>query len=118
MSVILTLNFVILQLFINLKQQNNEDPKKDLSALLLKEDNEEIEETDGFKCPLVPFLPCLGIYCNFILCLMGVGSFEWIIFIIFELIGCSFYFIYGYKNSNLQYKIFKHNLNKKDSYIL
>lgn len=51
--------------------------------------------------PLVPFLPCLGIFANFIL----VSSIEgeiWAMYGIFNAIGVLIYFSYGFWNSKLQ----------------
>jgi len=57
-------------------------------------------EADSFKCPLVPLIPCLGILGNFYLT-TGVDSMSWVYFMIFELIGLSFYFGYGFTHSRL-----------------
>jgi len=61
--------------------------------------NQKVPEP--FRCPLVPLLPCLGIYCNFILCTVGNGQAEWTMFIVFEILGMFFYMFYGYKNSEM-----------------
>lgn len=29
---------------------------------------------DVFRCPCVPFIPCLGVYCNMLLCTIGVKA--------------------------------------------
>lgn len=50
--------------------------------------------TNTFKCPLVPLVPCIGILGNFMLC-TGVNLEIWVYFIVFEILGVSFYFGYG-----------------------
>ena len=54
-----------------------------------------------FKCPLMPFLPCCGIYCNFLLCTAGCGYMEWVIFMLFELFGVIFYLSYKRYNGRV-----------------
>ena len=62
-----------------------------------------IEQSDipnGFKCPLVPVLPCLSTFSNFFM--MGtVDLTSWSIFVIFMIIGVIIYFTYSQKHSNL-----------------
>jgi len=63
----------------------------------------KIDSSDKyFRAPLVPLIPCLGIYLNFLLCTIGCGLDTWILFLMFEMIGVTFYFTYGFKNSKLQ----------------
>ena len=54
-----------------------------------------------FRCPCVPLFPCLGVFCNILLCTMGVARVSWMVFGVFEIIGLLFYFAYGYQNSKL-----------------
>ena len=65
------------------------------------------KEQDVFKCPLVPLLPCLGIYSNFVLC-TTVGISGWVLFLLFEGFGVLFYLFYGFKHSNMTNRVKKH----------
>ena len=49
----------------------------------------------------MPLLPCLGIYLNLLLCVVGTNANAWIIFGVFEAVGLLFYVFYGYHNSKL-----------------
>lgn len=81
-------------------------------------DNDQKEEEgskdkDLFKCPLVPLIPCSGIYVNFMLVTIGVGINEWKLFGAFEFLGFLFYMFYGYRNSSLPEKLEKHSSRKQ-----
>ena len=54
----------------------------------------------GFKCPLVPLVPSLSIFFNFLLATQ-TDMLTWINLMGFEAIGILIYFFYGYKNSKL-----------------
>lgn len=60
----------------------------------------EPERPRGFKTPLVPLVPVLGIISCFYL-MLGLPTVTWIRFGLWLLIGLAFYFMYGYKNSRL-----------------
>lgn len=57
--------------------------------------------SDFFQCPLVPLLPCLGIYLNLLLCMFGVTGTAWAMFAVFEVLGLLIYIFYGYHHSKL-----------------
>lgn len=77
---------------------------------------EELPHETAFKCPCVPLIPCLGIVFNFILCTVGVGKMEWLLFLLFEFTGFLFYILYGYKNSLMPAKVRRHNLRNSLNY--
>ena len=54
----------------------------------------------SYKSPWVPFLPCLGILGNFVLC-SRIGLFSWIAFLFYLGIGLAFYLGYGQRYSKL-----------------
>ena len=69
--------------------------------------NEQFTEFQ-FKCPLVPFIPCLSIYVNTFLSmsvLMNKNDNTMLYFIVFEVIGILFYISYGLHNSLLEQRI-------------
>jgi len=51
--------------------------------------------------PLVPILPCFGIFFNFMLA-TGLDGLTWAYFGVFLLIGLIIYFSYGMWHSNLE----------------
>lgn len=53
-----------------------------------------------YKVFAVPFLPCLGIFCNLFLS-WGVDTETWVFFCVYEVVGLIFYFTYGYRFSKL-----------------
>lgn len=54
-----------------------------------------------FKCPLVPLVPCLGIWVNFYM-LSGLSFESWIRVGVWFAIGIGFYTLYGYWHSRLR----------------
>ena len=54
-----------------------------------------------YTMPLVPILPAVGIFFNFILA-CGLDAKTWSLFGVFLLIGITIYFSYGIWNSNLE----------------
>ena len=54
----------------------------------------------SYKSPWVPFLPCLGILGNFVLC-SRIGLFSWLAFLFYLGIGLAFYLGYGQRYSKL-----------------
>lgn len=70
---------------------------------------------DVFRCPCVPLFPCLGVYCNLLLCTIGVKRLGWVIFGVFEAFGALFYVCYGYRNSRLPKRVLRHQLKKFQS---
>ena len=64
---------------------------------LIKQENLPV---NTFKCPLVPLIPCLGIFGNFLL-ISKVEFITWAYFLIYESLGVAFYFGYGISNSKL-----------------
>ena len=95
--ILVVLNFLILQVLMFQLEPDTELSKK------------------AFQCPLVPLLPCLGIISNFVLCTVGVGQMEWVLFICFEILGGIFYFMYGYHNSLMPYKLVKYRVKMSNS---
>ena len=71
-----------------------------------------ITEEYLFRCPLVPFIPCLGIWTNCVLCTMGSNKLVWILFGVFELVGILFYVFYGRKHSKLQRRVLEYEIAK------
>lgn len=55
----------------------------------------------SFKCPMMPFIPLAGIFL-FSYILLGMPQKIYMYFGILVLIAVSFYFVYGYRNSNLR----------------
>jgi APA family basic amino acid/polyamine antiporter len=58
-----------------------------------------------FNCPLVPLIPSLGVFFNFLLC-AGLDFMTWVYFGIFLIIGALAYFTYGFKHSRLNNAIY------------
>merc|ERR1712166_369516 len=89
--------------------QTNQTKKQDASQGLLA-------ATDPpkalFLCPLMPLLPCVGIWTNCVLSTVGSNGLIWAIFAIFEVVGLLFYYCYGYKHSKLRKRINKHEAAK------
>ena len=54
-----------------------------------------------FKCPLVPFVPCMGIAINSYM-LAGLDGSAWIRLVVWLVIGLAIYFLYGIHMSKLQ----------------
>lgn len=71
------------------------------------------QKEQGFRCPCVPLIPCLGIYANFLLCCLGVEYQQWMIFLLFEIVGVLFYLMYGYKNSHMPERMRRHMEKKR-----
>lgn len=54
-----------------------------------------------FQCPLVPFVPVLGIlFC--VLLMLSLPIITWLRFLVWLLIGLAIYFFYGHKHSKLR----------------
>jgi len=54
------------------------------------------KEQMGFRCPLVPLIPCLGTYVNFLFCVLGVEGGVWLLFLGFEALGAFIYYFFGF----------------------
>ena len=111
--VLLTINFIALWSF---SWKRKEESDGITAPLLVKLDSSTIKEnwmkTKPFRCPLSPLLPCLSIIANFILCTQGMDLMEWVLFLIYNLVGLLFYFMYGYHHSKMPSKVEKYNQRK------
>ena len=83
---------------------------------VLLEENEAKNKIDEnvFLCPLVPLLPCFGIWSNLILCAMGGNPLVWKLFLSFEFVGILIYVFYGQYHSKLSTKIEKHKAKERN----
>lgn len=54
-----------------------------------------------FKCPWVPFVPCIGIAVNSYM-LAGLNGYAWIRLVVWLVIGLVIYFSYGIRKSKLK----------------
>jgi amino acid transporter len=103
---LLVVNYVVLQVLI---YQTNQIKKQDASQGLLA----AIEPPKAlFLCPLMPLLPCLGIWTNCVLSTVGSNGLTWAIFAVFEIVGLLFYACYGYKHSKLRKRVARHEAAK------
>jgi basic amino acid/polyamine antiporter, APA family len=66
-------------------------------VLVLRKTHPEMKRP--FKCPMVPFLPILGIMVCFLL-MLSLPIMTWVCFIGWMAIGLMIYFCYGYRNNN------------------
>jgi APA family basic amino acid/polyamine antiporter len=55
-----------------------------------------------FKCPMVPFLPILGIVVCLVL-MISLAIKTWLFFVAWMVIGLVVYFCYGYRNNNKRF---------------
>ena len=55
----------------------------------------------GFKIPLMPIIPILGILCCLFIIYKGIPFSTFIAFSLWVVLGLAFYFSYSYKNANL-----------------
>lgn len=104
-ALLMIANYILIHCLLAKKNESLQN--RILSAL-----GPAVEKEDVFRCPLVPLLPCLGIFANFILCTVGVEKAQWIIFFVFELLGVLFYFFYGYGNSKMPERLIQHKARK------
>jgi len=106
-AALLFVNYVVLQVLI---YQTNEIKKQDTSQALLPAAIEPPKPL--FLCPLMPLLPCVGIWTNCVLSTVGSNGLTWAIFAVFEIVGLLFYACYGYKHSKLKRRIERHEAAK------
>jgi amino acid transporter len=105
-AALLFANYVVLQVLI---YQTNQIKKQDAAQGLLA----TVEPPKAlFLCPLMPLLPCFGIWTNCVLSTVGSNGLTWAIFAAFEFVGLLFYACYGYKHSKLRKRIDKHEAAK------
>ena len=57
-----------------------------------------------FRCPLVPFVPCMGIAINMYM-MAGLSYAAWIRLAVWMVVGVSIYFLYGIYCSKLRAKV-------------
>ena len=107
-GVLTLINFLVLQVLVS----EAEAKAQEMKARDAPSPAGGQQEAPMFRCPLVPLLPCLGIYSNFILCTAGVGAAEWLLFLSFEGVGILFYLCYGYKHSRMPKRLQKHRVQK------
>jgi len=75
-----------------------------------------ISVPETFRCPLVPLLPCVGIFVNiYLIVSLPVEAFYRIV--IWTAIGVSIYFIYGIRNSTMRLKGLEKDEYSPDAHI-
>jgi amino acid transporter len=75
-------------------------------------DKANLPRSDQFICPLVPFLPCLGIFTNIYL-ITSLDFLSYVRVFIWTLIGFSIYFFYGIHHSRLSLSTLRQQLQQE-----
>ena len=99
-GVLVILTYIVIQCLLNNLKSSGEPSS--LEDKLLEENGPVDQDADKvFLCPLVPLLPCFGMWSNLVLCAMGGNPLVWKLFFAFESIGVLIYVFYGQSHSKL-----------------